>query len=895
MAMDAKQAAELVNQGKFDDVDALYGALSGSKEYAKEFSALLKYIDIKVKQDISQYLGLATAAEAVEKLDEKSDPLNEEDQAFAEMRAKLDKIELYETAEENGKQVTRVAEGAARDKMIAQMVAAAKLETKDELRGAASPESPTAKKFMKAADDKKREDIYKQTLNEKIDLAILQSFLAGESIKINQDMQKKYTGDETKVKEAVQKELNKRSKEIKKKISDLGRSTVGKISIAVDGVVGYCAAASVRAESRLEEYKHNVKKLADRINQGFAKLKDKGKDLRGKWQTARANANKKFEACNRKMANTIAAFNEGCTKLWKNKYEIARKVVKYLDKNKYEIGADMVAAAGFTAAVGIGGPAAIIGGAAYAAYTIGRRIIYEAYKQKKEAPNKSYKDIYFNPKFITKSIFSVGAAGLSMGIAGSAAAAGVNVIADAAGQAVSNIAAQKMARRGLTIAGALTSNLVGVATAKNKDERKKEAKSLGVSALTSGLMILLTDALGRDADEAKVSRQELLSFLTEKQDEGREVADSLAGNGMPADTAGYVPQGAAADSLAGNGMPADTAGYVPQGAAADSLAGNGMPADTAGYVPQGAAEENIGNIYEDEGPVMQLFPEEWDKDMGISKRQFDILKSWYEKLDTTDGAGMARFYSHADYYAKELSIDPENPMTAEQILFKFSRLAAITSVKDGEYGTIGTGSLGKQLEDIYHLLGCGDQLTAEQMEVARKTLDICTLNEAGRADGRMDANKFFAVAGAGYRNLPVDEDGTLTMTRNIRVIGEGTDCPEDKRVMYEEVPTKEEVVEKPKIARVPPLQRGPEIRGEIKTGSDVRLTFDASPRGGDEVINKESYIAGAVSQTGERPGIDGARALNNLNEENATELKGRRKRQAEKMWREIQASKGKEI
>ena len=112
-----------------------------------------------------------------------------------------------------------------------------------------------------------------------------------------------------------------------------------------------------------------------------------------------------------------------------------------------------------------------------------------------------------------------------------------------------------------------------------------------------------------------------------------------------------------------------------------------------------------------------------------SASRVETLKSWYDKLDTTDGAGMDRFYSHAAHYAAELSVDSDNPMTAEQVLFKFSRLAAITSVKSGEFGTIGTGSLGKQLEDIYHLLGCGDQLTAEQMETARKTLDICTLNE----------------------------------------------------------------------------------------------------------------------------------------------------------------------
>lgn len=85
---------------------------------------------------------------------------------------------------------------------------------------------------------------------------------------------------------------------------------------------------------------------------------------------------------------------------------------------------------------------------------------------------------------------------------------------------------------------------------------------------------------------------------------------------------------------------------------------------------------------------MKDFPEQWNENMGISRRQFETLKSWYDKLDTTDGAGMDRFYSHAAHYAAELSVDADNPMTAEQVLFKFSRLAAITSVKSGEFGTI---------------------------------------------------------------------------------------------------------------------------------------------------------------------------------------------------------------
>ena len=221
--------------------------------------------------------------------------------------------------------------------------------------------------------------------------------------------------------------------------------------------------------------------------------------------------------------------------------------------------------------------------------------------------------------------------------------------------------------------------------------------------------------------------------------------------------------------------------------------------------------------------------------------------------------------------------------------------AAITSVKSGEFGTIGTGSLGKQLEDIYHLLGCGDQLTAEQMETARKTLDICTLNEAGRADGRMDADKFFAVAGAGYKGLPVDEDGTLTMTRRIRVIGEGTNCPDDKRVMYEEVKGGEErkIVEPIEPQKPIPAT----IITEENSGSDIRLELEGDgDRGGDEVITRsvqkeEKYTVGATTQSGKRPGLEGAQAAQKLNPNSpeAQNLSRRELRQLAKMQKEIES------
>ena len=533
----------------------------------------------------------------------------------------------------------------------------------------------------------------------------------------------------------------------------------------------------------------------------------------------------------------------------------------------------MVAAAGFAATVATGGTAALVGGAAYAAYTVGRRVIYEAYKQKKEHPDKSYKEIYTNGKFLTKAAFSVGAAAVSWGIASTAASVGADVATQTAAEVAKQLAAQKMAKRAVTVAGSVTGNIVGVATAKDAEERKREWKSLGMSALGAAVTMFVAEAcsdahagentvsLGHGGDES----------LSEHQ---------IVEQGNKADRDSLLTQKREneSDSLLVN--KGDTTQV-------DTSVANKVTTENSSV--QAEQTTDVDNF------EMKDFPEQWNENMGISRRQFETLKSWYDKLDTTDGAGMDRFYSHAAHYAAELSVDADNPMTAEQVLFKFSRLAAITSVKSGEFGTIGTGSLGKQLEDIYHLLGCGDQLTAEQMETARKTLDICTLNEAGRADGRMDADKFFAVAGAGYKGLPVDEDGTLTMTRRIRVIGEGTNCPDDKRVMYEEVKGGEErkIVEPIEPQKPIPAT----IITEENSGSDIRLELEGSgDRGGDEVITRsapkeEEYIAGAVTQSGSRPGLEGAQAAQKLNPNSpeAQNLSRRELRQLAKMQKEIES------
>lgn len=54
--------------------------------------------------------------------------------------------------------------------------------------------------------------------------------------------------------------LSARTKEIKEKIANIGKSGAEKLSIGVEGAIGYCAKVSAQAEERLAEYKNNVKK-----------------------------------------------------------------------------------------------------------------------------------------------------------------------------------------------------------------------------------------------------------------------------------------------------------------------------------------------------------------------------------------------------------------------------------------------------------------------------------------------------------------------------------------------------------------------------------------------------------------------------------------------------------
>ena len=852
MAMNAKQAAELIKSGKFDNVDELYDVLNGNKEYNKEFEILLQYmakraqkaanevkkghlddvdelyaalkrsdkhkkefetllnhIQDKTKKDIDLYKGLADSAQAVDKLNAEINPLDDKDEFFADMRKKLSRIEFYQTVEENGKSIVKVVAKEDSDQMIAQIIAAAKMEANVDLRGATNQESVDAQKFMNASEAEKK-SIYKDKIKEKVDLAIIQSILIKEHERITRELDEKYLKYEQnkdkkneaqspeKIKEILaekEKELKeilaKKEKEIAEKINKLSDNLSEKISIGVDAAAYYCATAAAGIENKLAEYKTNIKNIAIRVNKGLAKLKDKGRDLCKQWQKVRTQANKTFEACNKKLADGIVAFNESCKHIWKNKYEIAANVAKKLYDKKYEIGADMLAAAGFAFGVATGGVAAGVAGGVYAAYTIGRRVVYEAYKQKKENPQKSYKEIYSNKKFITKAVFTTIAAGVSCAIAGTAASTGAEVIVT---ETAKQIAAQKMIRRGVNLGGSVASNIVGVVNAKNKDERKHEIKSLGLSVLGAAAAMYAAEISDFDKEQTEIGHDDAKII-----DEHQKLDDAkIVEEHQKSDDAKIVEE------------------HQESGKAKNT---EEIAAENKGEVQNKKPdndEEYLGDL------TMLEFPNEWNENMGISSRQFETLKNWYDKLDTTDGAGMDVFYTHASKYAASLSIDTNNPMTAEQVLFKFSRLAAITSVKTGEYGTIGTGTLGKQLNNIYHLLGCDDKLTAEQMLEARKTLDICTLNEAGRQDGRMDAEKFFAVAGDAHRGLPVDPDGTLTMTRHIRVIGEGTNCgQDDRRVMYEDVKSsdkKEDTVVQLRSADATPVveEKLPEAKPRIK-------------------------------------------------------------------------------
>ncbi len=72
-----------------------------------------------------------------------------------------------------------------------------------------------------------------------------------------------------------------------------------------------------------------------------------------------------------------------------------------------------------------------------------------------------------------------------------------------------------MLKRGVTMIGSLTSNLVGVATAKDDEERRKEWRSLGISAVTAGVTIFVAEACsGHGEVDANDHEQDLGAMTT---------------------------------------------------------------------------------------------------------------------------------------------------------------------------------------------------------------------------------------------------------------------------------------------------------------------------------------------------------------------------------------------
>lgn len=811
MAISALDASKLVDGGNFGglDLEELYTALSSDDKYAVQLDKLRSVMEGKLKGDIEAMSKIADAAEAVAKLDENTNPLDEKNADFAAVRSGLSNLSFDSSSEKT-----------EYNDIIKNIVAAAKLETVAELRGLSSPESPESKAFY-VAGESKRKQIYNETLSKNVELAILTMALGEEVAKSLISLNK----------EAANKaDLDKKVEDFKKTLVDdvakkfdavskFGKPDMPKVELSENTAIAYCANAEQKAVACLKEYGESFQKLGDKISTGFEKLtSDTSKQMKETWDKSKDAVSKRVAKASENVEKGINSFGKGCKKVWGKSYTVASAAAKKAWESRYEIAADAAAAAAFGLTVGTGGTAAVVGGIGYGVYTLGRRIVYEAYKAKKLNPEKSYKEIYKDPKFITKGIFAVAAAGISGSIGISA---GLDTAAD--------IVAQKLARRSATVLGSITSGAVGVINAKDKEERKKEWLGLGVSTAAGIGGLLLGELLG-----------------------GKTAANQATVVSKPVANAGDWKWGSsfAPEQTPINEQEGVTVPYAP------------------GY-PEAQTEVEAASAAVPEFEFKD-FPSEYNSEMGITKAQFINLRKII--LKNGDEAQLDRLYSNATRFAQSVSVEGGKTLTAEEVLFKFTRAAAWTTKMDKDFWSQSqTGAFGPELTALKKMLECGDAILVQETLIrARGVLD------AVNANGSLNADKSFNLVSELSKYNEVNAKGEIVGKTNNILVGMGTkNCdPEQKNFQFAKggaSKVKVEVVKapdpKPELPKVniPPLSPTP-VKLEVPTPKMPEIKVAPAPVA-DPVVEtpKPSSIAlGAKANFSETPGREGVNSIDNL-------------------------------
>ncbi len=201
-------------------------------------------------------------------------------------------------------------------------------------------------------------------------------------------------------------------------------------------------------------------------------------------------------------------------------------------------------------------------------------------------------------------------------------------------------------------------------------------------------------------------------------------------------------------------------------------------------------------------------PIQWNAKMGITEKQFNNMYKIAHKY-SPDGSLWATMYTNAYNNAAKFSMDKNNPMTAEQFLFKSMRVAAWTNhMRANGWAYNHTGIVGEVIGSTMEVIKCNEKIDAAILEKAK-----IMLNGVG-TDGKINVFTFDQIAPGTSKYNKHDSQGWIIGTTNNVMTGMDRDCGSEAEVEFN-VGAKKKAVKKVVPQKVVIEEPGDTIRRKL--------------------------------------------------------------------------------
>ena len=201
-------------------------------------------------------------------------------------------------------------------------------------------------------------------------------------------------------------------------------------------------------------------------------------------------------------------------------------------------------------------------------------------------------------------------------------------------------------------------------------------------------------------------------------------------------------------------------------------------------------------------------PTQWNAKMGITEKQFNNMYKIAHKY-SPDGSLWATMYTNAYNNAAKFSMDKNNPMTAEQFLFKSMRVAAWTNhMRANGWAYNHTGIVGEVIGSTMEVIKCNEKIDAAILEKVK-----IMLNGVG-TDGKINVFTFDQIAPGTSKYNKHDSQGWIIGTTNNVMTGMDRDCGSEAEVEFN-VGAKKKAVKKVVPQKVVIEEPGDTIRRKL--------------------------------------------------------------------------------